>query len=1029
MVNAFRFSSPLPRSEWIGRPRLIVQLERRFELDAIVMAAPAGYGKTTVLAQLLAEPADVARIDLWLQCEPRDVDADTFGRALLQASGLDVDGTSGAEALGPAVVDALLRFAPRHVCLVLDDIHVLTPGSDGLALLAFVLGHLPRNAHLLLCGRANPGLPLGRLLSHGRAELCSASDLAYDDDELDRVAVSGVTTPARGDRAADPSDALDPLRWPASARLSHGGDETVSELLVEIANGLDVEERAALTALSSLPSVNDEIVAAATQGTRSANELLGSLPLVQRSGGAWFQMHDLWRRALCEDSDVDERSLAAMARVADQLLALGHFVQSATISSTAGSAEGVERAAHRLLEQPLMHTSTADLRSMAGLARRFLGDHPVTDLLAASIAEATDERDSASRFEAVAARAEQAGDVRIEVLAIQNAMNMRSIVDPASIGDRLLVRAEVLATAGSEMARSCAVVMRAHRARLDGEPERSAAILGELSGVLAPMFTGSLAFGLSDLGRPEEIPTPGDLDEAAAAAAQAGGQALAQALWLRGDVSADLALELGTQLADATDDGQVPNQAVSTNAVLALVACAAGDDRAAQQFVDRANRWSPRTAGTHVRGLAVVAEAALGVCAGDSDGAREQLGMLLAVLPVVRWPSRPYLYSLPMVYTLAPEVRPVIDSCRFGGAYTAVVRAAQALVALIEHGDATRAAALDWTRVDLLRAHVLPPHLAVLASAAAASGDADVGVIVDQIPSLRRHLGLAAGLDHVPTARWARAYMTGLPARPPYDLRVELLGPSVLWRGATKVSDPEWIKRDRVRQLFALVMVHRRLPRIRAAELLWPELPIERAMSNLRVNLSHLQRVLQPTRAVDERPWFLLVDNDMLAVASTGVEVDVHEFERLGAAARAFDDAGRITAAIDEYRRAADRYRGDFVEEWPNCEWAANEQRRLRALVLRVLTRLAELLLARGEPEASCDAASQALRFEPLHEPAARCFVKSLAGQGDRVGAVRAMHELLDRLDAEGLRPDWDTLRLASTFDVHEPRVVIDDAG
>lgn len=992
---------------------MAAQLARRFELDAVVITAPAGYGKTTALAQVLATANDDDRVDIWLQCTAADEDADVLGAALLRACGLD-HATSAHEARSVGaeeITDALLRLAPAHACLVVDDFHVLSAGSSGLALLGDVVARLPRNGHVVLCGRANPGLPLGRMVSRGVAEQLTAADLAYDDDELDRAA--GFTTDASQHR-----DLLDVMRWPAAARLSADGDDSMSDLLNEIADGLGSDGRAVLTALAGLDDVDDDIVRAASDGRFGAAGLLGDLPLVQRSDGGSFQIHDLWTRALRGDAAADGLTIASMCRVAHHLLAAGQTLEAAELFASAGDTAGVDLASRTLLAQPLMSVSTSQLRRMARVAREALGEHPVTDLLRATVAEAGDERASADRFEAVARHAAAAGDEEIEALALQNAMNMRTILDPATIGDDLLARADVLAAHGNAMATSVAIVIRSHRARLAGEPEESAAILGQLSGSLSPMIAGSLAFGLSDLGRPEDVPTPSDLDEATTSAAQAGGQALAQAIWLRGDVSPELALELGTQLADVTDVGGVPNQTVSTNAVLALVACAAGHDAAARQFAERATRWSASTASVHVRGLAIVSDAALAVCAGDEAAARAALDKLLAVLPLGNWPPRAYLYSLPMVYALAPQTRPMIERCRFGPAFSAVVAAARALSALREHGDAVPAAMLPWDRPELLRAHVLPPHLTQLAAAAAASGDAEVGTVLDQLPSLRRNLAGAADVGHAATAAWSRARMAALPSRPDFDLRLRVLGTVDLRRGSTAVTDADWSNRDRVRQLFALVVLHRRLPRRRAAELLWPDLTPERAASNLRVNLSHLQRVLQPARPAEERPWFLVADGELLTIAPDGVDVDADRFEAAANAARSLDGAGRVTAALERYTEAAELYRGDYLEEWPPSDWAAVEQRRLRAVALGVFTRLAELGLARGEPERACEWASLALRHEPLHESAARCFARSLAGQGDRAGATRSLRELLERVRDEGLRCEPETIRLAATFGV-----------
>src|SRR5690606_14004496 len=101
-------------------------------------------------------------------------------------AGLDVEhATAGISAAD--VADALLRLGPRSVCLVLDDLHTIDVASDGFALLRDLVDRLPGNAHLLLSSRTMPALPLSRRFVAGVAEQLGREELAYDDDEIDRI--------------------------------------------------------------------------------------------------------------------------------------------------------------------------------------------------------------------------------------------------------------------------------------------------------------------------------------------------------------------------------------------------------------------------------------------------------------------------------------------------------------------------------------------------------------------------------------------------------------------------------------------------------------------------------------------------------------------------------------------------------------------------------------------------------------------------------------------------------------------------
>jgi DNA-binding SARP family transcriptional activator len=1000
--GSFRFAPPAERARWIERPRLRRLLDRRFTLDLLVVAAPAGYGKTTALSQALAANADGGLgVDLWLQCEPGDDDPEGLSRGLLQAVGLPphrIDETVAAR-----VADAMLRFAPRAVCLVVDDTHLLGDDSPSWTLLGEVLDRLPADGHLLLSGRLPPPIPTARLQADGQYAEIGVDDLAYDDDEIGRA----IPTPHGTDTEVG--------RWPAMASLlaRGAGSETADFLLQEVAAELGTARRSALAALCHRQTVDEGIVRAASDGRDGAADLLSNLPLVQRTDDGSFQLHDLWREALASD-DGDEATRRARSRVARHLLDDGRYVQAAREFAGAGDTVGVHQAVLAFARQPLMHTGAAELRQMAAIATRVLPDASITVTLRASMTLTEDEHASARAFEEAARLARERGEPDIEALALYGAANMHAITDPNEVAPWLLERATELAEAGDATARSVLALSRYRIARASADAELAVLHLADLRPTISVNDRVECAFAMSDLGRPEDVATP---DEAGLASA-AGGQYLAQAYWLRGDVSPELALRLGTDQADATDERRIPHVQISTNAVMSLVANAAGDLPRARQFADRAKRWCSHTGSASVRSFAALADAATLVGETGEEAARRRIDTMLDEVPITPWPCRSYLYALPLLYLLAPRTREFLDGASFGPAIGAARDAGHALARLREAGDPDPATDLPWHRPWLLRAHVLPPHLAELAAAAGAAGDPRVGGVLDQLPAQRAHLESATALDHRPTTAWAAARVKALPARPPYDLRIGLLGPMTVARGTTFVTDAAWVRRERVRQLMAYLVHRGRTSRHDVAEALWPDLPADRALENLRVNLSHLQRLLQPDRRRGDPPWFVRAESELIEVASVGVEVDARRFEDACKAARRHDEKGRGSLAIERYHEAADLHRGDYLLDWPELEWAAIERTRLRTLAVASICRLGELLLARGEPEEAARWGSEVLQIEPLLERGHRLFLRSLVAQDDRPGARAGAQSLLAQLAAEGLEPEPDTVRFLAGIDL-----------
>ncbi len=155
------------------------------------MCAPAGFGKTT----LLADWADRLRRPVaWLSLDPEDSDPVRFWRyvaAALERAGLTIGERVRSLLLDPrglsseAVVTALLNefeTLPDEMALVLDDYHVIEsrPVHDGMV---FAVGHLPRQLHILIASRIDPPLPLARLRARGQIAELRASDLRFTTEE------------------------------------------------------------------------------------------------------------------------------------------------------------------------------------------------------------------------------------------------------------------------------------------------------------------------------------------------------------------------------------------------------------------------------------------------------------------------------------------------------------------------------------------------------------------------------------------------------------------------------------------------------------------------------------------------------------------------------------------------------------------------------------------------------------------------------------------------------------------------------
>ena len=188
---------PRSRGGLVLRPRLSERLDRGTASKLVLVSAPAGFGKTTLLAEwLAARPAARAgeRLAAWLSLDRSDNDPAAFWAYVIAAlrtvaSGV---GESALALLGepqPPPIETVLTTllndlgaVAGEIVLVLDDYHVIDARDvrDGMA---FLLDHLPPWLHLVIASRADPALPLARMRARGELSEIRAAELRFTAEE------------------------------------------------------------------------------------------------------------------------------------------------------------------------------------------------------------------------------------------------------------------------------------------------------------------------------------------------------------------------------------------------------------------------------------------------------------------------------------------------------------------------------------------------------------------------------------------------------------------------------------------------------------------------------------------------------------------------------------------------------------------------------------------------------------------------------------------------------------------------------
>ena len=170
MLRTKLFTPPV-RSNQVARPRLIELLDQGLDKALILVSAPAGYGKTTLIASWLPQ---LSLRSAWLSLDKRDNDPLHFLQYFLSAlhqlaPSISVDLLGMLQGIQPPPYEALISLVINEIdksaspcLLVLDDFHLIE-AQPVLDMLAFLLEHMPPQLHLALLSRADPPLPLARL--------------------------------------------------------------------------------------------------------------------------------------------------------------------------------------------------------------------------------------------------------------------------------------------------------------------------------------------------------------------------------------------------------------------------------------------------------------------------------------------------------------------------------------------------------------------------------------------------------------------------------------------------------------------------------------------------------------------------------------------------------------------------------------------------------------------------------------------------------------------------------------------------
>ena len=342
-----KLNIPSARTDLVARPQLLQRLDEGLTRKMILVSAPAGFGKTTLLANWVQGLAATLRLQVegpqgsqnerrstnlrpsgvaWLSLDEGDNDPARFWSYLITAL-QNVDQRIGKNsrkmlsARQPASLESILTAfineissSSRQIVLALDDYHLITTPKIQQAM-AFILENLPGNLHLVISTRTDPPVPLARLRARDQLVEIRAADLRFSREEigsfflreaggrLQEADVRALESRTEGwvaglqlaalavQRQADPSDFIQ----------NFAGDNRyiVDYLAQEVLEGLPEEDRDFLLKTSILERICAPLCEFVT-GQKSAQEKLerlegANLFLTPVDGTrTWYRYHNLF---------------------------------------------------------------------------------------------------------------------------------------------------------------------------------------------------------------------------------------------------------------------------------------------------------------------------------------------------------------------------------------------------------------------------------------------------------------------------------------------------------------------------------------------------------------------------------------------------------------------------------------------------------------------------------------------------------------------------------------------------------------
>jgi len=362
----------------VARPRLLDRLVADPQVPLVGVFGPAGFGKTTLLAQWASMDR---RAVAWLTLDEREADPTALlsyvAAAIDRATGLPGSVLGSVGVADPAdwqtalsQLGAALATTREPLLIVLDDVERVGPGEPCEAIVA-LSALLPPGSQVALSSRRSDVFPVPRLVTAGLLTLIERDDLVLDDREAEEL-FRLIGRPLAADQAHDLNHALE--GWAAGLYLSAMNQRSITELMPtddalvahrmvgeyvrsEIVGSMSPDRRDLVLRASAFDPF-DAAMVGAILGIEGVDDVLRDVarttPLLIELDvpGKWYRWHRLLRATLqAELAHREPDAPRALAELAAAWYERAGMLETAIdFAMQAGDAARVARSLPRLVE-------------------------------------------------------------------------------------------------------------------------------------------------------------------------------------------------------------------------------------------------------------------------------------------------------------------------------------------------------------------------------------------------------------------------------------------------------------------------------------------------------------------------------------------------------------------------------------------------------------------------------------------------------------------------------------------------------